>query len=241
MSNLIIQIIDTILDNKLCFNYNGACSTCGMVDVKNELKKYSIDEIVSDFEDLDFEDEEIQKYIIGLEKLFSLMTGPYTVWDNRNKVDDLKEFLKSKQNENRYIERLLASDHKTFWDNWHLQQLAWEKELKTQVVRAKERREFESSLIKNDIEDRKNGQREKLIEELNGMTSYNKLLVMANDTRHSPKFYPTSMAYQITDADIKKLDSTQYIRLRKMFSKYIKRQTPWGRFRKNLSKHKGKI
>jgi len=241
MSNLLIEIIDTILDNKLCFNYNGACSTCGMKDVKNELKKYSIDEIIIGFKNLDFKDREVQKYIVSLEKLFSLMTGPYTVWHNQNKLKDLKEFLRSKQNDSRYIERLLASDYKTFWDNWNLQQLEWEKELKTQVVRAKERREFESSLIRNDIKDRKNGQREKLIENLNGMTSYDKLLVMVNDIRHSPKFYPTNMAYQITAEDIKKLDSIQHNKLRKMFSKYIKRQIPWGRFRKKLIKNKGEI
>jgi len=234
MTNLLIEILNNITVSQWCFNYNGACSTCGMMDVKNELKKYGIDEIVESFENLDFEDREVQKYIVGLEKLFSLMTGPYTVWNDRNKIKELRELLKSKENDNPYIERLQASDYKTFWDNWSLQQIEWEKELEAQIVRAKDRREFESGLIKNDIEDRKNGLREKLIEKLNGMSSYDKLLVMVNDARHSPKFYPTNMTNQITDEDIKKLDSSQYNQLCSMFSKYIKGKTPWGRFRKRF-------
>ena len=234
MTNLLIKIIDIILENNWCFMYNGSCGTCGMGEVKKELKKYTLDEIIDAFKNLDFKNIEVQKYICEIEKLYSLITGPYGVWKDQNKIEELREYVQLQESDSTYIKRLQASDYETFWDNWSLQQLAWEKELEAQIVRAKDRKKFESGLIKNDIEDRKNGQREKLIENLNGMTSYDKLLVMVNDIRHSPKFYPTNMAYQITAEDIKKLDSIQHSKLRKMFSKYIKRQTPWGKFRKRF-------
>jgi len=234
MTNLLIEILDRITVNDWCFGYNGACSTCGMMDVKNELKKYSMDEIIEGFESIDFAKIGFQKNIVGLEKLFSLITGPHAVWSNQDKIKRLKKFLASKQNSSHYFTRLLKSDYRTFWDQWSLEQLKWEEEMKVQSLRAKERRKFESILTKNDIEDRKRGARKKLIERLDGMSSYDKLLVLANDTNHSPKFYPKNMAYQITDADIERLDLVHYDKLLKMFSKYIKRQTPWGGFKQRL-------
>lgn len=234
MTNLLIEILNNITVNKWCFNYNGACSTCGMAEVKNELNKYTIDEIVDGFKNLDFENKEVQKNIVGLEKLFSLMTGPYTVWNDRGSIEALKDFFKSNKNTNPYIKRLKTSDYKTFWDNWSLQQHEWEKGLDDQVTRAKERGEFESSLIKNDVEDRNSGLREKLIEQLNEMTIYEKLVFMSNDTKHTPKYYPGNIAYHTTQEDIDKLDSNQYENISKMFNMYIKGNSPWGKFKKRF-------
>ena len=118
--SLVIDIVDKILLNKWCFNYNGSCGTCGMSDVKNELKKYHINEIIDSFKNLDFENKKVQKNIVGLKKLYSLITGPYTVWHNQDKVDEFREFLKLNKDDNPYIEQLQESDYKIYWENWKL-------------------------------------------------------------------------------------------------------------------------
>ena len=122
MKNLLLQIIDTIKEHNWCFKHNGACSTCGMMDVKDELKKYDIDDIIDGFEELDFEDNEIRENIVGLEKLYSLMSGPYTVWNAKSKIHRLGISLKSKAYKDPYLMRILASDYDTYWTKWEKNQ-----------------------------------------------------------------------------------------------------------------------
>jgi len=88
--------------------------------------------------------------------------------------------------------------------------------------------------ISNDIEDRKNGLRAQLIKELNSLSSYDKLIRMAEDIRHSVKYYPTSMAYQIREEDIAKLSFTSLENLKNMSSMKMKSTTPWNQFKKKL-------
>lgn len=234
MNNLIIEILNKITASNLCFQYDGACSTCGMMDVKHYLKKYSIDEIVDGYKDLDFENKEVQEYIIGLEKLFSLMTGPHTVWNDRNKIKELTEFLKLEQNDNPYIKRLLESHSETYWNKWELKYNEHVAKQEEQERKAQERRQYISTLKENDKKDRENDLRDKLISALNEMTNYEKLVHMSNDSRHTPKFYPGNIAYHTTQEDIDMLDNDQYKNLCKMFNMRIKGSTAWGKFKKRF-------
>jgi hypothetical protein len=105
-------------------------------------------------------------------------------------------------------------------------------EEKARHLEAEKKKQEIALLQKNDVEDRKNGVREALIAKLNKMTSYEKLLVMAGDVRHTVKFYPTNMAYQVTQEDINKLDKDQYLNVSMMLNMHIKGSTPWGQFKK---------
>ena len=236
MKNLLLQIIDTIIENKWCFKYNGSCSTCGMMDVRNELKKYNIDEIINSFKNLDFDDIEVQKRMVGLKKLYSLMTGPYTVWNAQDKINELKVFLESEIDKNPYISSLLESDHDTYWTKWEENRILSEARSKTLENKeqsiAKQRKQYISQLKANDKEDRENGSRDKLIDKLNKMTTYEKLVLMSNDTRHTVKYYPGNIARGTIPEYISMLSSKQYEGLRKLLDMPVKGPSPWATFKR---------
>ena len=240
MKNLLLQIIDTIIENKWCFKHNGACSTCGMMDVKNELKKYNIDKIIEAFEELNFEDTDVTENIVGLEKLYSLMTGPYTVWNAKSKINRLNMSLKSKEYDHPYLSRILASDYNTYWTEWEAkskenQKLFEAQENKRQEL-GKKRKEYIAQLKENDKRDRENGTRDILIDKLNKMTTYDKLVLMAEDTEHTCKFYPGNIAYDTIPEYINMLSSTHYEGLRKLFDMHVKGPSPWATFKKKYFK-----
>lgn len=107
-------------------------------------------------------------------------------------------------------------------------------EEKARHLEAEKKKQEIAQLRKNDVEDRTNGAREALIAKLNKMTSYEKLTVMAGDTRHTVKFYPTNMAYQVTQEDVNKLDKDQYLNISKMLNTRIKGSSPWGQFKQKF-------
>lgn len=240
MKNLLLQIIDTIIENKWCFKHNGACSTCGMMDVKNELKKYNIDKIIEAFEELNFEDTDVAENIVGLEKLYSLMTGPYTVWNAKSKINRLNISLNSKEYDHPYLSRILASDYNTYWTKWEAkskenQKLFEAQENKRQEL-GKKRKEHIAHLKENDQRDRKNGTRDILIEKLNKMTTYDKLVLMAEDTEHTCKFYPGNIAHETIPEYINMLNDKQYEGLCKLFEMPVKGPSPWASFKKKYFK-----
>jgi len=98
----------------------------------------------------------------------------------------------------------------------------------------RKRKAYANKLISNDVEDRKNGLRGQLIEELNSLSPYEKLVKMADDTRHSVKYYPKNMAYQITKEDFSKLSSVRLENIKRMSSMKLKGSTPWGQFKFRL-------
>ena len=100
--------------------------------------------------------------------------------------------------------------------------------------KAKERKLYTAQLVLNDLEDRGNLVRENLIRELEILSDLDKLILMANDKRHSIKFYPKNLAYQTTEDDIKKLSFEQQKNLVQMSSIKMKGYTPWGGFKKKL-------
>lgn len=106
---------------------------------------------------------------------------------------------------------------------------------KQRSEKTKKRKIYTQKLISNDIEDRKNGLRKQLIEKLNSLSSYEKLVVMAEDTRHSVKYYPTNIAYAITKEDIVNLNKEQQSNLFAMTAMRLKSSTPWGVFKKKFN------
>ena len=100
--------------------------------------------------------------------------------------------------------------------------------------KAKEKQQYTAQLVLNDLEDRGNLVRENLIRELEILSDLDKLILMANDKRHSIKFYPKNLAYQTTEDDIKKLSFEQQKNLVQMSNIKMKGYTPWGGFKKKL-------
>jgi hypothetical protein len=84
-----------------------------------------------------------------------------------------------------------------------------------------------------DIEGHKGGAREKFIEELNKLPLIKKLERLANDKRHSAKYYPTNIIYESTVEVLKNLDKEL---LRKLLERmHIPlRKSPWVSFRNRL-------
>ncbi len=236
MKNLLLQIIDIIIENKWCFNHNGACSTCGMIDVKNELKKYNIDDIVESFKELNFNESAVKKNIVGLEKLYSLLTGPYTVWNAKNKINKLRIFLESQEDKHPYLLRILASDYDTYWTKWEENYILREarskaREDKEQAI-AKQRKKYIAQLKENDKKDRTNGMRDVLINKLDEMTTYEKLILMSEDTEHTCKFYPGNIVHDTIPEYIDMLSDEQYRGLYKLFDMHVKGPSPWSTFKK---------
>ena len=236
MKNLLLQIIDIIIENKWCFNYNGACGTCGMQDVKNELKKYNIDDIIESFKELNFEDTDVAENIVGLEKLYSLITGPYTVWYTHNKINKLRIFWESKEYKHPYLLRLLASDHDTYWAKWQEKQDKLEVQENKRQELGRKRKEHIAQLKENDKKDRANGMRDILIDKLNKMTTYEKLILMSEDTEHTCKFYPGNIVHETIPEYINMLSDKQYEGLCKLFDMHVKGPSPWATFKKKYFK-----
>ena len=94
--NILIELIDKIKQERWCFGYNGACSTCGMRDVHNEIRRYDPREIVESFEKLYIDDyEKFEEYLTPLKGIYSLITYIHApAWFKRfNFVDYEKRIL----------------------------------------------------------------------------------------------------------------------------------------------------
>lgn len=95
------------------------------------------------------------------------------------------------------------------------------------------RKEINERLKANDIKDRNLGLRESLIEKFNGLNIEEKLTRLANDTEHSPKFYPKKIIHEATAEDIRKLDIDTQKKLLKKFNMPLGK-SPWKKFKKIL-------
>jgi hypothetical protein len=121
---------------------------------------------------------------------------------------------------------------KEYLDQYDNEQFQIAKRIEKEQQKAQERREYQNYLKQNNRIDNENGWKSSLYIKLNSLSTFEKLEVMANDTRHSPKFYPSNMAYQISKEDIQKLDNSKRANLRKMFSIKIHGPSPWASFKK---------
>jgi len=92
------------------------------------------------------------------------------------------------------------------------------------------RREISKTLKVNDMKDRSLGLREILIEELASMSNEERLIKLAEDDRHSPKYYPLNMFYDITCKEIQNLKPEYRSKLSKRFDIPLKK-SPWKKFK----------
>jgi hypothetical protein len=232
--NLLFKIIEKIENEKLCFKYSGACSTCGMMDVKRELKKYSFEDIIEAFESLDFNNEILmKKYSDGLKKLYSLITGQYTVYYNRYDFNIFENKLRNNFPYNYFANSLIASNDKRYWKNWkYRQKLEKEEQEKLKKQRQKEK-EILKKIYQTDHELRNSQYRKNLIEKLKKLDTKERVEYIANDTKHGIKFYPSVLIIEAKNAfnefDIDILKKLQ----RKLTG--IKKYGPWSGFKRELN------
>ena len=107
-------------------------------------------------------------------------------------------------------------------------------EQKINYIRAQKRKKLTKIFKLNDKIDRKKGIREKLKEKLNSLTIEEKLYMLANDKRHSPKFYPKNIIGETTIDILKNIDKDLQKKLLNKFEIYLRRRSPWRRFKKML-------
>lgn len=116
--------------------------------------------------------------------------------------------------------------------NEHESHVNNEERLRSEI--SKNRKLYEKQLIQNDEKGRKDGSQVNLRKKLQNLSSYDKLVIMADDTTHSAKYYPKNMAYAITKEDIHKLSKIRKDNLLKICSIQVKGSSPWGHFKKKL-------
>jgi len=95
---------------------------------------------------------------------------------------------------------------------------------------AKNRKRNIIILKENEAQDRALGLREILIEELASMSNEERLIKLAEDDRHSPKYYPLNMFYNITREEIQNLKPEHRSKLSKKFDIPLKK-SPWKKFK----------
>ncbi len=149
--NRLFIIIKKILEEKWCFNYDGACGTCGMINVKKELQKYSFEEIIKSYETLDFKNNILcKRYIQELKKIYSLITGRYTVYNALFDFNKLDEKLTKKYPKNLLVGSLISSNNKS---NYKLSAYWWGIEKKNRILKKLEKLNWRTTYIKLAIKD----------------------------------------------------------------------------------------
>jgi hypothetical protein len=84
-----------------------------------------------------------------------------------------------------------------------------------------------------DLEDRKNGIREKFLNELMNLSLVEKLQRLASDDTHSPKYYPTSIVNESTIEVLQNLDKGLLEKLVERMH-IPPRKSPWKSLRNRL-------
>jgi hypothetical protein len=235
--NLLLKIIHKIHDNKWCFNFNGACSTCGMQDVKSELKNYRLKDVIVAIETFDFENETLcRKYITDLQKIYSLVTGKYSVYLEKYSFFEFEKNLKNNFQDNQFVECLLEANYNTYWRKWKIQREA--KELIEQRLSSDRelRIEKRKKLAQSDNKLRNSQYRTGLIEQLSKMRIEQRLDYLANDIKHTIKFYPSILVIEAED----KLPDFDITILKRLYQKLVDSKVgigPWRRFKKKLREY----
>lgn len=202
--NVLIELIDKIHKENWCFQFNGACSTCGMQDVHNEIRKYDGHVIIESFEKLYVNDfNKFVEYLTPLRAIYSLITYNYApLWfTSFNFKRYEKDILEKYSDGNNYVwKHLFSSNAVTYWAAWQKrmdeyewktkkglndQQLAKKAKLKQKQIDHKQRQEKYRKL------------RQSTINELEEMTLEERLLYIISDDKHPIQFYPASLVSDI--------------------------------------------
>jgi len=96
-----------------------------------------------------------------------------------------------------------------------------------------ERKDHNGEQKNRDIEDRKNGIREKFLIEMMNLSLLEKLQRLASDDTHSPKYYPTSIVNESTIEVLQNLDKGLLEKLLERMQIPL-RKSPWKSFRNKL-------
>lgn len=197
--NILFTIIDRIETKGWCFKYNGACSTCGMMSVKKELKKYTFEEIIQGFNQIDYNNEPLCiKYITALEKIYSLVTSHHTIYKTKDYSFKVFEtLLRTRYPNNYYVDSLINSNSITYWHKWEQkqrqrqnEQMCLAKERKTRLDRVKKLRQEEHLLRGSDYHIN-------LIKKIERLNIKQRVEYLAYDNKHTIKFYPSVLLSEI--------------------------------------------
>ncbi len=197
--NILFTIIDKIETNEWCFKYNGACSTCGMMSVKKELKKYTFEEIIQGFDQIDYNNDLLcAKYITALEKIYSLITSRNTIC--KTKEYSFKTFeiqLRTRYPNNYYVDSLINSNSITYWHKWEQKQRIRQNEQMHLATERKARLEIVKKSRQEDHLLRGSDYHINLIKKIERLNIKQRVEYLAYDNKHTIKFYPSVLLSEI--------------------------------------------
>ena len=233
--NLIDIILKEIKVKKWCFNYGGACSTCGMQDVKRYLENYSFAQILNAFETYDY-----CKYISfdtedGIKKLYSLITGNYYEPAKQSNFDfvEFEKRLLEKHPRCPFVRSVTFSNEKSYSEAWIKSLASYEQNLLEQNAIHNEKKYKYRQKAYDEHFLRSSQYRKELVSRLFDMNLSERINYLADDEIHTIKFYP---AYLVRDAigNLEKFDEQKLKIIYKKMSYLKSRNGPWSRFKQNL-------
>lgn len=237
--NLLNKIIDQIETKKWCFNYGGACSTCGMRDVKTYLSEYQFEEIMENFKEYDYTNNSIDPiYKSGLQKIYSLLTG-FTIFKNKFDFSEFENQLIYRYPNNHFVKSLINCNSVTYWKQWKIRQELAEEIRAKKILENRLRREKLKLVVQNDHKLRKTEYRDELIKKLFQMNIYDRMEYFANDDKHTMKFYPSILAMEAIN-NFKDFDKIYLETIYQKLCDLKFRQSPWKKFKKALRWFLGK-
>jgi len=215
----------------------------GMRNVKRELKQYPFKDIINAFENLDFSNkifiDEYFKYAEGLKKIYSLITGQYTVYHNQYDFNVFEKKLQKKFPNNDLIDSIIMSNYKTYFENWNKKQKLEQEHQKKIQKQIKKEKEILKICNQHDHNLRNSQYRQDLIKKLQKFDMKKRIEYIANDTQHGIKFYPSILIVEAKNS----FDIFDINILKKLHKKLniVKKQGPWRRFKQELNAYLRKI
>jgi len=201
--NTLIKLIGKIHQERWCFKFNGGCSTCGMKDVHNEIRKYDSYEIIESFENMYIDDgDTFIEYLTSLQVIYSLITYIYAPewFKSFDFVQYEKMILEKYKNTNAYAwKTLFSSNATTYWKAWQKRMDEYEWKTKNGIndqQLAKKERQKQKRIDHKQRQEKNRKYRHEIINNLEKMESMERLLYIVKDNKYPVHFYPS---YLISD------------------------------------------
>ena len=230
----LFDIIKHIEDKNWCFQYGGACGTCGMTDVKNFFKQFEFQNIIALYKNLDYIHLNLNyNEIEGLKKIYSLLTSNYTVFNNDFDFKKFEEELNEKYPNSDLLKNLFLSNNMTYWKSWkeeqnNRKQIELDKTLDREIEMEK------YTMMKSKDKSLQNSDyRKNLIDNLKSKNIDFIIEYLAEDEEHTIKFYPSVLV--VTAEDRLELFNRNHLqKINNKLSFFDVRKSPWKRFKKKL-------
>lgn len=229
--SILLKIIEKIKKENWCFGYAGACGTCGVMDVKKELKKYSFKDIIEAFENIDFNEKTLDRQKIDdLSNIYALITGQYTVYSEKYDFKSFEDNLQNNFPNNNFVESLIWSNSK---ESCRGSGYISRENKKFRLIRQQKEKEILKKFNQKEHNLRNSQYRKDLIEKLAKLDIEERIKYIANDKLHGIKFYPSILIIDAKNS-FNSFDIDDLKKLQQKIHPSLKRRGPWSKFKEEL-------